>query len=224
MENNIVFRPSWFKTLQRWEPNMVYDFIMALNNYNNNLPVEITNERIQDLWEQVEPLLDSDRQKYKRRVEINIDNGKKGGAPKGNKNASKTTENNPNQPNTTENNQKQAKQAIEKEKEKENEMEKEKENAATTLVSYQFSKQDDPDDLELFTYMFAEFNESDTEFDGLYEYWVKLPIREQEDSVKFASNYIKYCVEKNKKTNLYYYLADKKYNWDSIRKSYNKKM
>jgi len=87
-----------------------------------------------------------------------------------------------------------------------------------TLVFHQFVKNDNPDDLELFTYMFAEFNEKDSEFDGLYDLWIKLPSREQEDSVKFASNYIKYCVEKKKKISLYYYLSDKKYNWDTIRK------
>lgn len=121
-ENNIVFRSSWFKTLKRYTPEMVVEFLNALESYSNNEPVEIHNDRVMDLWEQAEPLLDSDNQKYLKRVEINRQNGKKGGAPNGNTNASKTTENNPIQPKTTEGLKKQPKQTIEKEIEIEREI------------------------------------------------------------------------------------------------------
>jgi len=129
-ENNIIFRASWFKTLKRYTPEMVVEFLNALESYSNNEPVEIHNDRVIDLWEQAEPLLDSDNQKYLKRVETNRQNGKKGGAPKGNTNASKnnqtqpnSTENNPIQSKTTEGLKKQPKQTIEKEIENEREIE-----------------------------------------------------------------------------------------------------
>lgn len=135
--NNIIFRASWFKTLDRWSPELVKEFIDTLHNYYNNNEINIKNERVLDMWINAEPLLDGDRERYNKRVETNRENGKNGGAPKGNKNASKSTENNQEQPKTTENNQeqpktteglkKQPKQPIEKEKEKEKEKESEKE-------------------------------------------------------------------------------------------------
>ena len=51
------------------------------------------------IFKTVKPQIDKNNQKY--------ENGKKGGAPKGNANAKKTTKNNLKQPKTTENNQKQ---------------------------------------------------------------------------------------------------------------------
>lgn len=122
-KNNIIFRASWFKTLNRWQPEMVVEFITALENYYNENPVEITNDRVLDLWEQAQPLLDADRVVYKKRKDAARANGSLGGAPKGNTNAKKTTENNPQVDKTTENNQKQAKQPIEIENEIENEIE-----------------------------------------------------------------------------------------------------
>ena len=72
--------------------------------------------------------------------------------------------------------------------------------------------------MELFSFMFIEFKETDNTFDELFDYWSKLPSREQEDSIKYSKNYIKYCMEKKKKPQLYYYLSDKKYLWDTLRR------
>ena len=90
----VVFRQSWFKTFNRWKPEMVVEFINALESFMNDEEVVITNDRVLDLWEQAEPLLITDKEKYNKVVERNRENGKKGGAPKGNKNADKTTQNN----------------------------------------------------------------------------------------------------------------------------------
>ena len=128
--NNIIFRASWFKTLDRWSPELVKEFIDTLHDYYNNTEINITNERVLDMWINAQPLLDGDRDRYNKRVEINRANGKKGGAPEGNKNATKITEYNQEQPNTTEWFIKQPKQPKEKEKEKDKEkdIEKVKEN------------------------------------------------------------------------------------------------
>jgi hypothetical protein len=79
---NIIFRKSWFRTLSRWEPARVAQFIKLLEDYINDRPIEITDGRILDLWDQVEPLLYSDREKYYNKVQTNRENGKKGGRPK----------------------------------------------------------------------------------------------------------------------------------------------
>jgi hypothetical protein len=86
------------------------------------------------------------------------------------------------------------------------------------LVLKQTIKKDNKEDEELFTWMFADFNENPIYFDELYDYWLKLPPRDQNDSAAYANNFVKYMNGKNKKPKLYYYLADKKYNWDLIRK------
>ena len=88
----------------------------------------------------------------------------------------------------------------------------------TDLVLKQTIKKDNKEDEELFTWMFADFNENPIYFDELYDYWLKLPPRDQNDSAAYANNFVKYMNGKNKKPKLYYYLADKKYNWDLIRK------
>lgn len=83
---------------------------------------DFSDDEILDVsWELIKPLLDASHKKY--------GNGKKGGAPKGNQNARKTTENNQEQQRnnreTTENNQKQGKEK-EKDKVKEEKEEKNK--------------------------------------------------------------------------------------------------
>jgi hypothetical protein len=90
---NIIFRRSWFKTLSRWEPARVSQFIKLLEDYLKDKPIEITDGRILDLWDQVEPLLQSDRERYLSKCETNRENGKKGGRPK---NPTEPTETQPN--------------------------------------------------------------------------------------------------------------------------------
>ena len=63
-------------------------------------------------WRPIFRRLKSDVEYYAEKCERNAANGAKGGAPKGNQNARKTTENNPKQPKTTENNPKQPKTTL----------------------------------------------------------------------------------------------------------------
>jgi hypothetical protein len=233
--NNVIFRPSWFNTLERWSPEMIKELMSILHAYSKNEDVVITNERILDFWDNAKPLLDSDRQKYTKKVEVARINGKSGGAPKGNKNALK---NNQEQPTTTENNQEQPtwlnnnrKQTIDIDIDIDNDIDNDIETDIETdieietdknkveLKSYTFVEEKiSEDDLELFTIMFAEFGESDNIYDDLFDMWIKLPINEQEDSVRFAKNFINYQTSRKKKPSLFFYLKDKKYNWTTIRK------
>ncbi len=78
--------------------------------------------------------------------------------------------------------------------------------------------QQEEDDLELFTFMFVEFNEPDKEFDVLYDYWKnKLTPQEQMNAVKYSSNFRKYCEKKKWSKSMYWYFKEKKFNWSSIR-------
>ena len=90
--NNIILRPSWLKTLKRYTPDMVVEFLNVLDCYANDEPITITNERIMDLWEQVLPLLESDRDKYTHKASTSRTNGKLGGRPKKNNNPTEPTE------------------------------------------------------------------------------------------------------------------------------------
>jgi hypothetical protein len=71
---------------------MVVEFLNVLDCYANDEPITITNERIMDLWEQVLPLLESDRDKYTHKASTSRTNGKLGGRPKKNNNPTEPTE------------------------------------------------------------------------------------------------------------------------------------
>ena len=72
---------------------------------------------VQALFTSFKDVLENSARRYK----ANVENGKRGGAPKGNKNASKTTQNNPKQPNSTQNKHGKEKEEV-KEKGKEEEL------------------------------------------------------------------------------------------------------
>jgi hypothetical protein len=78
---NIIFRKSWFKTLKRWEPKKVYEFLLVLERFNDKKELDLPDYML-DFWDQVEPLLQSDIVKYGNKVEANRENGKLGGRPK----------------------------------------------------------------------------------------------------------------------------------------------
>jgi hypothetical protein len=130
---NIIFRRSWFKTLKRWKPEQVSEFINACYAILEDQPVEIQDEGVMTLWDQAEPLLKSDKEKYIDRVKANQENGKLGGRPK-------KTETNPRnpigfletQPNPQ--NLKEKEKEKEKDKEKEKEIDKEKDNNSTIIL------------------------------------------------------------------------------------------
>jgi hypothetical protein len=64
------------------------------------------------LWYGMKITVDNCRGSYSEYYETQSENGKKGGAPKGNSNAKKTTQNNPNQPETTQINPNQPKSSL----------------------------------------------------------------------------------------------------------------
>lgn len=106
------------------------DLFIAISEYSLYGVIPELTGRSKAMWILIKPQLDANNNRY--------ENGKKGGAPKGNSNAKKTTKNNQK---TTKNNQKQPK---EKEKEKDKDKEKGKiQPAVETMPDYireRFSK------------------------------------------------------------------------------------
>jgi hypothetical protein len=75
----------------------------SMFNYQKGIEPTFSTISLKLVWGFLKPNIDRINDKYQK----NIENGKKGGPPKNNKNASKTTEDNPKQPNLTEDNPKQ---------------------------------------------------------------------------------------------------------------------
>jgi hypothetical protein len=143
--DNILFRKSWFKTLKRWEPQKVYDFICSLERFSQGEQVNISDDRLLDFWDQVEPLLISDKNRYETKVETNRENGKLGGRPK--KDSNKTQENptviSETQENQTVNSETQPnpKNPKEKDKDKEKDKEKEKDTLLDNILDKELDKE-----------------------------------------------------------------------------------
>jgi hypothetical protein len=81
----------------------------ALFEYAKGIEVELSGA-VKVAFCFIKAQIDRDSERYEEVCEKRRNAGKKGGAPKGNKNAEKTTKNNQKQPKTTKNNQKQTKQ------------------------------------------------------------------------------------------------------------------
>ena len=100
--------------------------LKALLSYVNGEEAAVSGQE-KLVYQMLKSQIDRDTEKYQSRAATNRENGRKGGAPAGNQNARKTTENNPKQPGTTENNQNQPKTTYKKEKEEEKDKDKDKE-------------------------------------------------------------------------------------------------
>ena len=81
----------------------------ALLEYAKGIEIELSGA-VKVAFSFIKAQIDRDSEKYEEVCEKRRSAGKKGGAPKGNKNAEKTTKNNQKQPKTTKNNLKQTKQ------------------------------------------------------------------------------------------------------------------
>lgn len=128
---NILIYDSIWGLLDKLTDTQVSILFRSIKTWREGLEPEIEDPLIQGLWLGIEPNLVSLEESYSSKVNANRENGKKGGAPKGNRNAIKqpkttettqvvnktteTTQNNPNNPNNL--------------KEKEKEKEKERENS-----------------------------------------------------------------------------------------------
>lgn len=95
-QNTVVFYRSWLEALEMIEGDnsISYKFLQAIFDYHDDKEISWDDPMLKLLWLQTVPLLES----TKRKKVIARENGKKGGAPKNNANATneepKTTKNN----------------------------------------------------------------------------------------------------------------------------------
>jgi hypothetical protein len=211
---NILIYESVWDIIPKLNDSQLGEYFRAIADWRLGNEIVITDFAVELLFSQYIPILEKQERDYGQKLQAS----KKGVEVRKKKTTQSSTENqsiterlpNDNQP-TTE------RLPIEVEEEVDKEVEGEVEKS--TLKSYSFVEDKvSDDDMELFTIMFAEFGERDNVFDELFDMWIKLPIQEQDDSVRFAKNYIKYQTSRKKELSLFFYLKDKKYNWINIRK------
>jgi hypothetical protein len=97
---SFMFYLNWKDQIDELDDQELRKLINNLISYHNGDEVILETKIDKLVWQGILPGLQANEAKYSRRGEANRENGKLGGAPKGNQNASKdkTTENNPEQP------------------------------------------------------------------------------------------------------------------------------
>lgn len=95
MKESFVFYKSFYESIKEVDDNIQLELFKAICEYSlNNEEIELTPIS-RALFTLMKPIIDSATKRYVASVE----NGKKGGAPKGNQNAKKQPKNNLKQPN-----------------------------------------------------------------------------------------------------------------------------
>jgi hypothetical protein len=91
---------TWEEQIDLMDDVELRRFFKNLFRFHKGEEVEMPTKTEKLTWLGILPALKTNWDKYEQKVAANSENGKKGGAPKGNKNASKskTTQNNPNNP------------------------------------------------------------------------------------------------------------------------------
>lgn len=100
MRDSFVFYRSFYSAISKCPESVQMELYLAVIRYGLNQEPPRFSECAEEpflsaIWESIKPQLDANLQRYI--------NGCKGGAPKGNKNAKKTTKNNQKQPNVNDN-------------------------------------------------------------------------------------------------------------------------
>lgn len=96
-KKSFLFYTSWNDAIKKMDEHQLRRFIDNLCNYAEGNPIILDDLVDEIMWSQVKPLLDYNENKRQKRIE----NGKKGGAPIGNSNATKNNLNQANQPKTS---------------------------------------------------------------------------------------------------------------------------
>ena len=97
MKKSFLFYLNWEQQVDLMTNVEAKRFIKNLCRYSKGEEVEIPSDKEMMCWLGIVRALDSNEEKWEKRVEANKKNGKLGGAPAGNQNAKKeTTQNNPN--------------------------------------------------------------------------------------------------------------------------------
>jgi len=99
-QKSFLFYLNWKEQIEDLNDQELRRLITNLIKYHKGEEVELLTKIDRLAWHGILPGLEVNRDKYDKKIEANRENGKLGGAPKGNQNASKekTTQNNPEQP------------------------------------------------------------------------------------------------------------------------------
>lgn len=84
-------------------PEQSIEILKLIQAKYNDVEYKSNDDVVNAYWFMMEDVVESAKEKYDNRVNANRINGSKGGAPKGNKNASKTTQTTENNPNNLKN-------------------------------------------------------------------------------------------------------------------------
>jgi hypothetical protein len=97
-KKSFLFYLNWEQQIDLMNDVELRNFIKNLCRFTNGEEVELKTREEKLCWLGILPALENNKVKYEKKVESNRENGKLGGAPKGNQNARKeeTTQNNPN--------------------------------------------------------------------------------------------------------------------------------
>ena len=112
---SFLFYTSWKEQIDELDDQELRRFINNLINYHNDQEIDLPTRTEMFLWRGILPALQKNRSRWESRQIAASENGKRGGAPKGNDNARKqpkTTQNNPMGFLETQNNLKQPKQGV----------------------------------------------------------------------------------------------------------------
>ena len=91
-KNDFIMPFKYRSRFASWSSEKVKAILMAMFEYNETGVVPKLPPEYEDAFEAIRCDMDIVRVAYEERCRINSENGKKGGAPKGNQNARKTTE------------------------------------------------------------------------------------------------------------------------------------
>ena len=96
-KKSFMFYVNWEQQVDLMNDVELRGFIKNLCRHSNDEEVVLPTREEKLCWLGIFPALEINKAKWKKKVEANQENGKLGGAPKGNQNARKeTTQNNPN--------------------------------------------------------------------------------------------------------------------------------
>ena len=95
-----LFYLNWKDQIDDLDDIELRRLIYNLIKYHSGEEIDLPTKTDRLVWKGILPGLEANQDKYEKRVQANRENGKLGGAPKGNQNASKdkTTQINPEQP------------------------------------------------------------------------------------------------------------------------------
>ena len=88
-KNSIVFHSTMLGVIKELEKEDIINYIDNVFRCNNNEEPIFNNNTMKILYTSILPLIEADKLRYIKKVENGRINGKKGGAPLGNNNASK---------------------------------------------------------------------------------------------------------------------------------------